>query len=92
MQRGLPVPIAWTARIGVPARQRRFGQDRSQPCGFGYIRALLLVLWAGISILQNSLTSALGKAIWIAIVLFIPLFGFIAWLFFGPKADKRTPV
>lgn len=69
-----------------------FGQDWSQPWGFGFIFALLLALWSGISILQNSRTGPLGKAIWIVIVLFIPLFGFIAWLFFGPKADKATPV
>jgi hypothetical protein len=51
---------------------------------FGFAFALLLALWAVFNIAQSK-SEPLGKAIWIVIVLFIPLLGFLAWLIFGPK-------
>lgn len=33
----------------------------------------------------NSRASDLAKAVWIAIIFFVPILGFIVWLIFGPK-------
>ncbi len=63
-----------------------FGQDWSY-VSFGFIFALILALWAVFHIAQSR-SGPLGKAIWIAIVLFIPFLGFIAWLIFGPRSGR----
>jgi len=44
----------------------------------------IIILWAIIKVAQSG-SSPLGKAIWIAVLLFLPLIGLIAWLIFGPK-------
>ena len=49
--------------------------------------ALILALWASFNIAQSR-SGALGKAIWIVLVLFLPFFGFVIWLFFGPRTAK----
>jgi multisubunit Na+/H+ antiporter MnhG subunit len=49
---------------------------------------LILAIWAIIHIVQSD-TSPLGKAIWIAVVLFLlPPVGFLIWLFFGPRSRR----
>ncbi|MCC5858112.1 MAG: PLDc N-terminal domain-containing protein [Ectothiorhodospiraceae bacterium] len=45
---------------------------------------LVIVIWAIIRTAQSS-ASPLAKAIWIVVLLLLPLFGLIAWLLFGPK-------
>jgi len=50
---------------------------------------LVLFIWAVIHIVQSD-ASPLGKAVWIAVVLFFHIIGFIAWLLFGPKSAKRA--
>ena len=55
--------------------------------GFFGIIWLLLVVWAGFHIVQSS-TSPFGKAIWVIVVLFIPVLGWLIWLLFGPRAAK----
>lgn len=58
--------------------------------GFGFILALILALWAVFHIAQSERAGPLAKAIWVAVVLFIPFLGFVAWLFFGPRAKKAV--
>jgi hypothetical protein len=64
-----------------------FGQEWSSPLGLGFAFSLVLALWAVFHIAQSR-SGPLGRAIWIVAVLVIPLFGFVAWLFFGPRKDK----
>mgnify|MGYP001794564346 CR=1 FL=1 len=45
---------------------------------------LVIILWAIIKVVQSS-AGALSKAIWIIVLLLLPLLGLIAWLLFGPK-------
>lgn len=45
---------------------------------------LVLDIWAIASIF-NSNAETLHKALWIALVLFFPVIGFIIWYFAGPK-------
>jgi Phospholipase_D-nuclease N-terminal len=66
-----------------------FGMEWNDGYSFGFIFALILALWAIFSILQNDRSGPLGKALWSVFVLFVPFFGFIAWLLFGPKAAKK---
>lgn len=49
---------------------------------------LVLFIWAVVHIVQSD-ASPLGKAVWIAVVLFFHIFGFLAWFFFGPRARPR---
>ena len=55
--------------------------------GLWFLLSLVLALWAVFNIAQSG-ARPLGKALWIVIVLFLPFFGFVAWLFFGPKSAK----
>lgn len=64
-----------------------FGQDWPPYATFGFILALILALWAIFHVAQSGRTP-LGKAIWIVVVLFLPYLGFLAWLFFGPRARR----
>jgi len=54
--------------------------------GGGIIGLLLLVaaVWAIVNIAQSG-ASAGGKALWIVLVLVLPLVGFLAWLVAGPR-------
>lgn len=52
--------------------------------GLWFMVSLVLALWAVFHTVQSQ-TGPLGKAIWTVAVLFIPFFGFAAWLFFGPR-------
>ena len=51
---------------------------------FGLI-ILILDIWAIIKTF-NSSASAGTKAVWIAVILVLPVLGFLLWLIFGPKA------
>ena len=55
--------------------------------GFLGIILLILVVWAGFHIVQSGI-SPFGKAIWIVVLLFFPFLGWLAWLFFGPRAAR----
>jgi hypothetical protein len=50
---------------------------------FGLI-ILILDIWAIIKTF-NSSASAGTKAVWIAVILVLPVVGFLLWLLFGPK-------
>ena len=45
---------------------------------------LLVFLYACIKILQSG-AGALSKAIWIVVILLLPVLGLILWLLFGPS-------
>ncbi|WP_300720021.1 PLDc N-terminal domain-containing protein [Pseudomonas sp.] len=45
---------------------------------------VLLELWAIRGILRSGASSS-TRGMWLAIVIFLPLFGMLAWLGFGPK-------
>lgn len=55
--------------------------------GLGGLILLALDIWALISVLGS--TAGIGtKVIWVLVILFLPLVGFIAWLIFGPRASR----
>lgn len=66
-----------------------FGREWGDTTSFGFLFALVLALWAIFSIAQSRTSDTFGKALWCVIVLFIPFFGFAAWLFWGPKAPPK---
>jgi hypothetical protein len=66
-----------------------FGQDW-ETIGFGFLIAFVLGFWAVFNIVQNERTEPFWKAAWCAAVLLIPYLGFLAWLFFGPRATKNS--
>jgi hypothetical protein len=43
-----------------------------------------LSIWALIHIVQSGASTG-GKVVWVLLILFLPLLGFLAWLFFGPR-------
>lgn len=55
---------------------------------FGIV-TFLLDVWAIISII-NSSADRRGKIIWVLIVAILPVLGFIAWIFGGPKPDRYS--
>lgn len=52
----------------------------------GLVGLLVLIadIWAIISIIKSAATSGV-KVVWVLVVIFLPVVGFIAWLLFGPK-------
>ncbi|MEM8569502.1 MAG: PLDc N-terminal domain-containing protein [Pseudomonadota bacterium] len=58
-----------------------------QVTGIGGFILLVLAIWAIISVV-GSRASTGGKVIWVLVILFLPLFGFIAWLIFGPRSAR----
>jgi hypothetical protein len=55
--------------------------------GIGGFILLALDIWALISVIGSNETTG-KKVIWVLVILFLPLIGFLAWLFFGPKAGR----
>lgn len=55
--------------------------------GIGGIILLALDIWALISVIGSS-ASIGAKIIWVLVILFLPLVGFIAWLIFGPRPAR----
>lgn len=45
---------------------------------------LALDIWAIISTIQSGASTG-KKVIWVLVVIFLPVLGFILWLIFGPK-------
>ena len=56
----------------------------------GFWAALVLVLdiWAIVNIFQSNTTTG-KKALWTALVIILPVLGFIIWLIAGPKSPKK---
>ncbi|WP_170456372.1 PLD nuclease N-terminal domain-containing protein [Ruegeria arenilitoris] len=57
--------------------------------GIGGLIALVLSIWAIISIIGSSATTG-AKILWVLFVLLLPVIGFICWLIFGPKAARSA--
>ncbi|HEX7046209.1 MAG TPA: PLDc N-terminal domain-containing protein [Gammaproteobacteria bacterium] len=53
----------------------------------GIIGLLVLIadIWAIINIIKSGASTG-AKVIWVLVVIFLPVVGFIAWLIFGPKS------
>lgn len=51
------------------------------------ILVLIADIWALVNILQSSVDNT-KKVIWVIVVLFLPVLGFILWYFLGPKTGK----
>ena len=45
---------------------------------------LVVAIWAIMNIVKSSATTGM-KALWIVLVLFVPLIGLIVWWFAGPR-------
>jgi succinate dehydrogenase/fumarate reductase cytochrome b subunit len=55
--------------------------------GFGGLIVLVLDLWAIVSIIGSG-SSTGKKVLWVLLVLFLPIIGFIIWLLAGPRAAQ----
>jgi hypothetical protein len=55
--------------------------------GIGGFILLVLDLWAIISVIGSRAGTG-TKVLWVLVILFLPLVGFIAWLIFGPRANR----
>lgn len=55
--------------------------------GLGGIILLALDIWALVSVIGSNAGTG-SKVIWVLVILFLPLVGFIAWLIFGPRASR----
>jgi hypothetical protein len=55
----------------------------------GLFAVLILVadVWAILNIFQSSESTG-SKALWIALVLLLPVLGFVIWYFAGPKTQS----
>lgn len=56
--------------------------------GFGGLILLALDIWALVSIIGSGSSDG-RKAIWVLLVFFLPLIGFLIWLIAGPKSSAR---
>ncbi|MDJ0822465.1 MAG: PLDc N-terminal domain-containing protein [Paracoccaceae bacterium] len=59
----------------------------TQISGIGGFIILVLDVWAIVSILSSRAGNG-RKVLWVVLVLVLPILGFIAWLFFGPRAAR----
>ncbi|HEX6929706.1 MAG TPA: PLD nuclease N-terminal domain-containing protein [Gammaproteobacteria bacterium] len=52
----------------------------------GLIGLIVLIadIWAIVNIIKSSADTT-TKVVWVLVVIFLPVVGFIAWLIFGPK-------
>jgi len=48
---------------------------------------LIADIWAIVNILQSGADTT-KKALWIVVVIVLPVIGFILWLFLGPRTGK----
>jgi hypothetical protein len=60
-----------------------------QPVGIGGILILLADVWAIINVAQSTADN-LKKALWIVLILVLPLLGVILWYFLGPRGVATT--
>ena len=52
------------------------------------IVVLVADIWAIVNVFQSR-TSMGGKALWTALILVLPLLGFVIWFFAGPRQTAR---
>ena len=57
--------------------------------GFGLMGLLIFIadIWAILNIAQSS-TENLKKAIWIVIIVVLPVLGLVLWFLFGPRGGR----
>lgn len=55
--------------------------------GIGGFIVLVLNIWAIVSIVGSAASTG-GKVLWILLILFLPLLGFIIWLIAGPSGRR----
>ena len=60
---------------------------KPQITGLGGFILLALDIWAIISVIGSRATTG-TKVVWVLVILFLPLVGFIAWLLFDPRATR----
>lgn len=70
--------------LGLSACGPHLGDRLTGPLGCGGLLVLILAFYAIVSTL-NSTADTATKVLWCLIVFFLPLLGFLLWLFFGPK-------
>ncbi len=56
--------------------------------GFGGVIVLALDIWALVSILGSSASTG-RKVLWVLLVFFLPIIGFLIWLIAGPRSSAR---
>ena len=71
----------------MPGGNEGTGSLQINVTGIGGFILLALDIWALISVIGSSETTG-KKVIWILVILFLPLIGFLAWLIFGPRASR----
>ena len=54
---------------------------------FSGLLHLIVVVFVAISVI-GSRASTLGKTLWIVVVFFFPIVGFIVWLLLGPRRAR----
>ena len=84
--RGLPV----TARSHMDDVARRAAATGFQVCTHAIGDAgnrLVLDIYAILKTVKSDATPA-GMALWIAIIFFLPVIGFILWVLFGPSTQR----
>ncbi|MGE0744651.1 MAG: PLDc N-terminal domain-containing protein [Rhodospirillales bacterium] len=52
---------------------------------------LALDIWALVNVFGSATTSAVGKVLWVLLILFMPLLGFVIWLLAGPRSRTAAP-
>lgn len=57
--------------------------------GFGGLIILALDIWAIVSVV-NSGASTGSKVLWVLLIVFLPILGFLIWLIAGPRARNRA--
>jgi hypothetical protein len=55
--------------------------------GLGGVLTLFADIWALVHVAQSNASPG-GKAIWIALILLLPVLGFILWLLLGPRSVR----
>lgn len=45
---------------------------------------LILIIWALVNIMQSGVSTG-NKALWVLLVVLLPIIGFIVWFLAGPK-------
>ena len=56
---------------------------------YGIVSTLILIadIWAILNVAQSS-TENLKKAVWIVLILFLPVLGLILWALLGPRSNR----
>ncbi|MGE0718568.1 MAG: PLD nuclease N-terminal domain-containing protein [Alphaproteobacteria bacterium] len=74
--------------MGDEGRLTGFGLELQLGGGLLGILALILFLCAAYHIIQST-RGFLAKLVWLAIVIFFPILGWLFWLLVGPRAGRN---